>query len=214
MRGLSPVAPSGGHSSSRCADLSLSRPLPLRSTGSRRAGSVVVAHGLSCSVARGILPDQGSNPCPLHWQADSQPLCHQGSPFLNFKNINKQIYKIETLRDFSALLAILIQRYIQELQFSNQNLAKKNLFLVVKCQVTPSAESHFADDDYRETTITESLLCARHCTGYFPYVIKNHYYGAWTMSLDTVLLHWICVSKRVLQLPTLPGSPGCCEANK
>ena len=30
-----------------------------------------VAHGLSCSVARGIFPDQGSNPCPLHWQADS-----------------------------------------------------------------------------------------------------------------------------------------------
>ena len=71
MRGLSPVAASRGHSSSRCAGLSLSRPLPLRSTGSRRAGSVVVAHGLSCSVACGILPDQGSNPCPLHWQADS-----------------------------------------------------------------------------------------------------------------------------------------------
>ena len=30
--------------------------------------------------ACGILPDQGSNPCPLHWQADSQPLRHQGSP--------------------------------------------------------------------------------------------------------------------------------------
>ena len=34
-------------------------------------GSVVVAHGLSCSAARGILLDQGSNLCPLHWQADS-----------------------------------------------------------------------------------------------------------------------------------------------
>ena len=52
----------------------------LRSTGSRRAGSVIVAHGPSCSAACGIFPDQGSNPCPLHWQADSQPLCHQGSP--------------------------------------------------------------------------------------------------------------------------------------
>ena len=80
MRGLSPVAASGGHSSSRCAGLSLSRPLLLRSPGSRRAGSVVVAHGPSCSVACGIFPDQGSNPCPLHWQADSQPLRHQGSP--------------------------------------------------------------------------------------------------------------------------------------
>ena len=55
-------------------------PLLLRSTGSRRAGSVTVAHGPSCSAACGIFPDQGSNPGPLHWQADSQPLHHQGSP--------------------------------------------------------------------------------------------------------------------------------------
>ena len=80
VRGLSPFAASGGHSSSRCAGLSLSRPLLLRSTGSRRAGSAIVAHGPSCSAARGIFPDQGSNPCPLHWQADPQPLRHQGSP--------------------------------------------------------------------------------------------------------------------------------------
>ena len=85
MQGLSPAVASGGHSSSRCAGLSLSRPLLLRSTGSRRAGSVVVAHGLSCSAARGILPDQGSNPCPLHRQADSQPLRHQGSPRRSFR---------------------------------------------------------------------------------------------------------------------------------
>ena len=84
MHGLSPVAASGDHSSSRCAGLSLSRPLLLRSTGSRRTGSVVVAHGPSCSVACGIFPDQGSNPCPLHWQADSQPLRHQGSPVVHF----------------------------------------------------------------------------------------------------------------------------------
>ena len=82
VRGLSLVVASGGRSSSRCADLSLSWPLSLRSTGSRRAGSVVVAHGPSCSAACGIFPDQGSNPCPLHWQADSQPLRHQGSPLL------------------------------------------------------------------------------------------------------------------------------------
>ena len=66
VRGLSLVAASGSHSSSRCAGLSLSRPLLLWSTGSRRAGSVVVAHGPSCSAACGIFPDQGSNPCPLH----------------------------------------------------------------------------------------------------------------------------------------------------
>ena len=74
VRGPSPVVASGGHSSSRCgnrsssrcAGLSPLRPLPPRGTGSRRAGSAVVAHGPSRSAARGILPDQGPNPCPLH----------------------------------------------------------------------------------------------------------------------------------------------------
>ena len=34
-------------------------------------GSIVVVHGRSCPVARGIFPDQGTKPRPLHWQADS-----------------------------------------------------------------------------------------------------------------------------------------------
>ena len=88
MRGLSLVVASGGHSSSRCAGFSLSRPLLLRSTGSRHAGSVIVAHGPSCSAACGIFPEQGSNPCPLNWQADSQPLHHQGSPIFLSLRIN------------------------------------------------------------------------------------------------------------------------------
>ena len=90
VRGLSLAAASGGHSSSWCAGLSLSRPLLLRSTGSRGAGSVVVAHGPSRSAACGIFPDQGSNLCPLHWQADPQPLRHQGSPSLFFFKGNVQ----------------------------------------------------------------------------------------------------------------------------
>ena len=61
-RGLSPVVASGGHSSSRCSGLSLSRPLLLRSTGSRRAGSVIVAHGPSCSAACRDLPRPGLEP--------------------------------------------------------------------------------------------------------------------------------------------------------
>ena len=82
MWGLSPVAANRGHSSSWCAGLSLSRPLLLQSTGSRCAGSVIVAHGPSCSAACGIFPDQGSNRCPLRRQADSQPLRRQGSPLI------------------------------------------------------------------------------------------------------------------------------------
>ena len=44
------------------------------------AGSAAVALRLRCSGACGIFPDQGLNLCPLHWQADSLPLDHQGSP--------------------------------------------------------------------------------------------------------------------------------------
>ena len=35
--------------------------------------SLAVIHKPSCPMAHGILPDKGSNSCPLHWQADSQP---------------------------------------------------------------------------------------------------------------------------------------------
>ena len=84
VRGPSPAAASGGHSPPRCAGPPPSQPLPLRGTGSRCAGPAAAAHGPSRSVARGILPDQGPNPRPLHWQADSQPLRHQGSPAFFF----------------------------------------------------------------------------------------------------------------------------------
>ena len=65
------------------------------------AGSVVVVHGLSCSVTCGVFPDQGSNSCPLHWQVGSLPLGHQRSPwnifitpesFLRFASIFKKFY--------------------------------------------------------------------------------------------------------------------------
>ena len=72
------------------------------STGSRHTGSVIVAHGPSCSTACGILPDQGSNPCPLHWQADSQPLRHQGRPSFRFDVEMKSFTDKQKLREFST----------------------------------------------------------------------------------------------------------------
>ena len=45
---------------------------------------VVAVARLNCSKACGILPDQGWNPCLLHWQADSLPLSHQGSPLRSY----------------------------------------------------------------------------------------------------------------------------------
>ena len=46
--------------------------------------SVVAAHRFSCFLACGIFPDRGSKLRLLHWQADSSPLVHQGSPDLAF----------------------------------------------------------------------------------------------------------------------------------
>ena len=46
--------------------------------------SVVLVQRFSCPMAFRIFLDQGLNLCPLHWQADSYPLCHQGSPFFLF----------------------------------------------------------------------------------------------------------------------------------
>ena len=110
MRGLSLVAASGGHSSSRCAGLSLSWPLLLWSTSSRCAGSVVVAHGPSCSAACGIFPDQGPNPCCPHWQADSQPLRHQGSlqnSFIKYSHHALYLYSLSFLKSVLSLLGLL-----------------------------------------------------------------------------------------------------------
>ena len=50
----------------------------------KSTGSVVVVHGLNFSVASGIFSDQGSNLCPLHWQADSYPLYQQEPIHMNF----------------------------------------------------------------------------------------------------------------------------------
>ena len=71
VRGLSLVVGNRGYSSLWHMSFSLRWLLLLRSMGSRHVGKVVVVYRLSCSAACGIFPDQGLNPCPLHWQADS-----------------------------------------------------------------------------------------------------------------------------------------------
>ena len=57
--------------------------------GLQSTGSGVVVHGLSCSMACGIFPEQGLNLCLLHRQVDYLPLNHQESPppilFIFFK---------------------------------------------------------------------------------------------------------------------------------
>ena len=129
MRGLPLVAASGGHSSSWCTGLSLSQSLLLRSTGSRRAGSVVVAHGLSCSTACGIFPDQVSNPCPLHWQADSQPVRHQGSPS------NQFISEMECQHNMLLRFLISLLEFWTTLFFQNWSIVDLQYCVSFKCIV-------------------------------------------------------------------------------
>ena len=95
--GFSLVVASGAALQLWCMGFSL-RWLLLWSTGSRASlaaarglrsfGSQALEHRLSscCSKACGIVPDQGSNPRLLHWQADSLPLSHQRSPSMNTFN--------------------------------------------------------------------------------------------------------------------------------
>ena len=66
----------------------LTMPKPLTAWITINCGkfSVVVGHGLSNSAACGIFPDQRWNPRPMHWQVESQPLDHQGSPPRSFES--------------------------------------------------------------------------------------------------------------------------------
>ena len=62
------------------------------STGSRHAGfSNYGPRALARRLSKyGTLLDPGLNLCPLHWQANSQPLYHQGSPqTLNIEQKNQ-----------------------------------------------------------------------------------------------------------------------------
>ena len=61
------VFSSCGAQASHCSGFSSSGTRALE----RRLSTRVVVHGPSCSVARGVLPNQGPNPCPLHCKMDS-----------------------------------------------------------------------------------------------------------------------------------------------
>ena len=104
---LSLVVLRGGYSV-ECTGFSFHPLLSLQSMGYRCTGSVVVVHRLSCSAACGIFPDQESNLCPLHWQADSYPLYHQEvlilhsfCKFLSFKESSQIFSTLWGLKVFS-----------------------------------------------------------------------------------------------------------------
>ena len=85
-------------------------------------GPVIVAQKLSCSMALGISPDQGSNPHLLHWLVNSLPLSHQGSPNV-FLNNTVTWFKTQDTKGYFSLL---FSSHPMLLPISNQ-------FLVQEC---------------------------------------------------------------------------------
>ena len=100
------LLPQGG-ASLHCSEQWL---LLLHSTGFRHTGLVAVVCGLSCPMACGIFPDQESNPCALHYQADFYTLCHQGSPIFAFicTTLEDSPRKTSTIKTENMLLCSLL----------------------------------------------------------------------------------------------------------
>ena len=122
------------------------------------AGSVVVAHGLSCSEAYGIFPDQGSNPCPRLWQVESYPLCHQGSP-TELKEMEKEVkYTDSYPQDFPLILlgnTQLGSELAGRPELAEQNLLATELFSFawVLQKITGEERGHL----FRETGASQSV---------------------------------------------------------
>jgi len=55
---------------------------------------VVVVPGLSCFAACGIFPNQGLNPCPLHWQADLKHWTAREVWNFQFERLTPELMKI------------------------------------------------------------------------------------------------------------------------
>ena len=103
---------------------------------SESTGSTVVVHGLSCSMACRIFPDQGWNLCLLHWQAGSSPLSHQGSLkwalfaylFLSLKlqTLRCPIFSVPRLAKGVAFLKIQIRNHYPHRTKSKQKISQWN----------------------------------------------------------------------------------------
>ena len=78
----------------------------LRFPGPQSTGSIVVTHGLSCSEACGIFPDQGLNPYLLHWQAGPLPLSHHSSRFLRDPVNNNHLHWYSTSQSTKEFVSV------------------------------------------------------------------------------------------------------------
>ena len=88
-------AASGGCSSLRCAGFSSWWLLLSPCTGPTEQVQYLLM-GSVAPKACGSFPDQGSIPCPLHWQADSSPLGPSGKSFFFF-NLKVELQSVGCL---------------------------------------------------------------------------------------------------------------------
>ena len=89
------------------APVAVARGLCSCSSLASSTGSVVMALRLTHSRACGIFPDQGLNPCLLHWQVDSFPLSHQESPsFILLRNNTVHFFLMEKYNVFNIFMII------------------------------------------------------------------------------------------------------------
>ncbi|XP_067609662.1 COX assembly mitochondrial protein homolog isoform X4 [Pseudorca crassidens] len=92
-------------------------------------------------MACGILPDRGTNPCPLHRQADSQPLRHQGSPVLHvlesyeqhLRHVEKDVLIPKIMREKAR------ERCSEQVQDFTKCCKDSGILMVVKCRKENSA---------------------------------------------------------------------------
>ena len=138
-------------------------------------GSGIVAHGLRCPVACGVFLDQGSNPCPLHWQADCQPLHCQGCPWYllkNFISLNSLEVSGSWLCGVGAALLCKIIPYV---------LLKSCRILAYLCLVKAGTVSHVLSR-VREVgnvslgsgVVSFRLKVSKLCCSFLPHMICPH----------------------------------------
>ena len=136
------------------------RELALEHVGFSRCSSQALEHrfnscgtGASLLTACGLFPHQGSNPCLLHWHADSLPLSHQGnSTDVLIKEVSKYVLictlvQRKSFPNVTLLFQNFPQRFLfillSEIQNNFDKSLKKKIFIWL-CRVLVAAHGIFA----------------------------------------------------------------------
>ena len=84
-----------------------SRGLPSPGVDSASRISCIGSGFFTTSVTWEAWDPPGSNPCPLHWQADSQPLDYQGSPKFPLLSLKCSSLSLSLLKFYNLVIAFL-----------------------------------------------------------------------------------------------------------